>query len=91
MAASFGYIIGLAFAAIGVGYAWLGFLMLIRVRKHWPRASAWSAVAVTALIGSLTALNEPAIPLLPWVGTAAAIAFMLWRSRSSVYGSSPTA
>jgi hypothetical protein len=82
MAASIGYFFGMFFAAAGIGYIWLALLSVSRLRKAWPRAAHWSAIAVTAFIGGATALQSQDA-LVSWLATLAAVAFMVWRGRAN--------
>lgn len=78
-AAVIGQLVGFTLACAGVAYIWLGLLAVLRVLKRWPRASTWSAAGVAALLGLITAAGTPDSVLVYLIGTALAVAFVLYR------------
>lgn len=89
--ADVGYFIGVFLAAAGFGYIWLGLLWLLRIRKRWPRASHWSAVFFTALLGCATAAGASGSEFgTTLIATLCAVAFVAWRGRTAKSSALPT-
>lgn len=83
-AGQYGALVGCFLAAAGAGYIFLGLLWVARAYKRAPRASTWSAVAFTALIGFNTAVTAHELAL---YGTATVLAcgFMIFRGRRVLF------
>lgn len=83
-AGQIGAFVGLFLAAAGVGYIFLGVLWVSRAYKLWPRASTWSAIALTAVLGFNTAVSASELALYG-SATSLACAFMVFRARRALF------